>query len=128
LLADPFLKYFNHYFGYLTGITLKLQPTVMPHDEERLDESQLSPVCEKLRPATNAFAGRIGGNQDFVLDRSDPRNAELLKTVPDAAPLTHFRDAFDFHGFVDTSTWKYAFVEGVGMNDHPPRALYYRSY
>lgn len=96
----------------------------MPRDEERLDESQLSPVCAKLRPATVAFAGRIGGNQDFVVDRSDPHNAELLKKVPDAAPLTHFRDAFDLYGFVDTSIWKHAFVEGVGTNDHPPRAFW----
>lgn len=91
----------------------------MPRDEEGLDTTPLAPQCAKLRPANIPFAGRLGGNQDFVVDRSDPCNAELLKKVPDAAPLTSFRDGFDFYGFLDSSIWKYAFIECIGRNNHP---------
>ncbi|KAJ6115083.1 hypothetical protein N7486_000861 [Penicillium sp. IBT 16267x] len=101
-------------------------------DEEGLNEPRLVPSCVKLKPAIIPFAGRIGGNQDFVVDRSNPYNAELLKRVPDAAPLTTFRDGFDFRGFLDSGIWKYAFVECIGtmlntfvtawIGAHPPAA------
>ncbi|KAJ5546260.1 aquaporin [Penicillium frequentans] len=32
-----------------------------------------------LEPHISSFAGRLGGNQDFILDRNDPRNDELLE-------------------------------------------------
>ena len=100
----------------------------MSRDEERLDTAPIAPQCAKLRPANIAFAGRIGGNQDFVVDRSDPCNAELLKKVPDAAPLTSFRDVFDLYGFLDSSIWKYALIECIGKKDHLTNLLTILSY
>ncbi|KAK1144107.1 hypothetical protein N8T08_005769 [Aspergillus melleus] len=47
------------------------------HDEQ---QGQLTPST--IPP----FAGRMGGNQDFVVDRNDPRNEKVLEKVPDAAP------------------------------------------
>lgn len=88
----------------------------MQRDVEGLNEQA---VEHKLKPAIIPFAGRIGGNQDYVVDRSNPCNAELLAKVPDAAPLRTFRDSFDFRGFLDSGVWKYALVECIGTNDSP---------
>ena len=90
----------------------------MQHDVEGLNEPQLTPEL-KLKPAIVPFAGRIGGNQDYVVDRSNPCNAELLARVPDAAPLTSFHDGFDLRGFLDSDVWKFALVECIGMNGFP---------
>jgi hypothetical protein len=60
------------------------------------------------------FAGRLGGNQTFVVDRSNPANAELLKKVPDAAPNLSLRDMFDLRGFRQPDLYKAAVVECVG--------------
>lgn len=67
-----------------------------------------------LKPAAQPFAGRIGGNQELVLDRDDPENAELLRRIPDAAPLMAFKDGFDLRGFWDVGLWKFGFVECIG--------------
>lgn len=66
------------------------------------------------RGARDPFAGRLGGNQTYVVDRSNPENADLLKKVPDAAPNLNFREAFDFRGFTDWDLYKAAVIEGVG--------------
>ena len=62
------------------------------------------------------FAGRIGGNQDFTVDRSDPSgsNADLIKKTPDAAPLLTLRDALDLNGFRQLIVWKSAIIEFWG--------------
>lgn len=61
------------------------------------------------------FAGRLGGNQSYVVDRSNPENADLLKKVPDAAPNLNFKEAFDWRGFTELDLYKAAVIEGVGM-------------
>ncbi|KAF7173001.1 hypothetical protein CNMCM5623_005119 [Aspergillus felis] len=66
------------------------------------------------KPQIQPFAGRIGGNQGLVLDRHDPGNLEVLKKTPDAAPLMTFRDAYNFHGFIDLNLWRFALIECVG--------------
>ncbi|KAK6832500.1 Major intrinsic protein [Aspergillus parasiticus SU-1] len=66
------------------------------------------------RPVVQPFAGRIGGNQGLVVDRTDPDNADLLKKVPDAAPLMTFREGFDLRGFWDIDLWKFGFIECMG--------------
>ncbi|KAE8311947.1 major intrinsic protein-domain-containing protein [Aspergillus transmontanensis] len=66
------------------------------------------------RPVVQPFAGRIGGNQGLVVDRTDPNNADLLKKVPDAAPLMTFREGFDLRGFCDIDLWKFGFIECMG--------------
>lgn len=61
------------------------------------------------------FAGRLGGNQSYVVDRSNPENADLLKKVPDAAPNLNFKEAFDWRGFTELDLYKAAVIEGIGM-------------
>lgn len=73
-----------------------------------------------LEPHISSFAGRVGGNQDFILDRNDPGNVELLERVPDAAPCMTFAEIFDLKGFYSLDLWKFAMLECVGMhNSHP---------
>jgi glycerol uptake facilitator-like aquaporin len=59
------------------------------------------------------FAGRLGGNQSFVLDRSDPLNAALLARVPDAAPYMSISSQLSPHGFFEPDLWRAAFLEGI---------------
>ncbi|PIG87644.1 MIP transporter [Aspergillus arachidicola] len=66
------------------------------------------------RPVVQPFAGRIGGNQGLVVDRTDPDNADILRKVPDAAPLMTFREGFDLRGFWDIDLWKFGFIECMG--------------
>ncbi|KAJ5152388.1 hypothetical protein N7492_010683 [Penicillium capsulatum] len=53
-----------------------------------------------LEPAIPPFAGRLGGNQDFIVDRHDPKNVEVLERVPDAAPCMTLAEIFDLRAFV----------------------------
>jgi hypothetical protein len=69
----------------------------------------------RLKPVIHPFAGRVGGNQEIVVDRSDPQNADLLKKVPDAAPLMSFREGIDLRGFLDLDLWRFGFIEMMGM-------------
>ncbi|PYH84605.1 aquaporin [Aspergillus uvarum CBS 121591] len=66
-----------------------------------------------LEPANSPFAGRIGANQDFVLDRSDPKNLAELDRVPDAAPCMNAQEIFDLRGFLSPDLWKFAMLECV---------------
>ncbi|ETN37091.1 uncharacterized protein HMPREF1541_08081 [Cyphellophora europaea CBS 101466] len=69
---------------------------------------------DEMRPAVNAFAGRVGGNQEFILDRNDPDNRSLLEQNPDAAPMIPLRQLFDLRGLWNVLLWKQAFAEGMG--------------
>jgi hypothetical protein len=60
------------------------------------------------------FAGRLGGNQSFILDGSNPANAELLRKVPDAAPNLNLKEMFDLGGFREVDMYKAAVVECFG--------------
>ncbi|KAF3932560.1 Aquaporin-4 [Dactylellina cionopaga] len=60
------------------------------------------------------FAARLGGNQEFVLDRDDPRNAAVLEDIPDAAAHMTIKQALDLRGFRQSLLWKTAVMEGVG--------------
>ncbi|KAF3316342.1 hypothetical protein TWF173_002190 [Orbilia oligospora] len=74
-------------------------------------------VPEPLRAAhihTTPFAARLGGNQEFVLDRADPKNAAVLEDIPDAATHMTVKQALDLRGFRQAILWKAAAVEGVG--------------
>src|ERR1700761_4964416 len=62
------------------------------------------------------FAGRRGGNLQFVLDRNDPENARLLEKVPDAAPYITIRQSFDLRGFTRLTLWKAAVMEALGRS------------
>jgi hypothetical protein len=71
------------------------------------------------RANTSPFVGRLGGNQEFVLDRNDSANAELLKEQPDAAPYMTIREQLDLNGFKNLGLWKSALIEGIGKNLNP---------
>jgi hypothetical protein len=60
------------------------------------------------------FAGRVGGNQEFIIDRNDPAQAALLQKTPDAAPFMSLAQTFDLRGFREVDLWKAAFIEGIG--------------
>lgn len=67
-----------------------------------------------MRPSVNVYAGRIGGNQEYILDRDDPDNKSLLERNPDAAPMIPLRQLLDLRGLRNLGLWKQAFVEGIG--------------
>lgn len=60
------------------------------------------------------FAGRLGGNLEFVVDRSDPDNADLLTKIPDAAPNLTLDETFDMRAFKELDLYKAALIEFVG--------------
>ena len=62
--------------------------------------------------SSRPFAGRIGGNQEFVAAPGDEKAEEILKQQPDAAPLLSIQDAIDPSGFLVYDTWRQAFIEG----------------
>lgn len=63
---------------------------------------------------TTPFIGRLGGNQEFVLDRGDAANAGILKEQPDSAPCMTLREQFDLVGFRSSGLYKSAMIEGIG--------------
>ena len=69
-----------------------------------------------LEPAIPPFAGRLGGNQDFIVDRNDPKNVDVLEKVPDAAPCMTLAEIFDFRGFLSVDLWKFAMLECIGKD------------
>jgi hypothetical protein len=79
--------------------------------QHELDAKEDHPYLE---PAIPPFAGRLGGNQDFILDRNDPKNVEVLEQVPDAAPCMTVAEIFDLRGFASPDLWKFAMLECVG--------------
>lgn len=60
--------------------------------------------------ASRPFAGRIGGNQEFIVNRDD----SITRTIPDAAPGFSWKQSFRVSGFVDATLWREATLEGVG--------------
>ncbi|KAL4903047.1 hypothetical protein BDW74DRAFT_180337 [Aspergillus multicolor] len=62
------------------------------------------------------FAGRLGANQEFTLDKQ-PRDAEetsLLQKFPDAAPWIPLGQSLDLSHITQIELWKAAVIEGVG--------------
>lgn len=65
-------------------------------------------------PASQPFAGRIGGNQEFILDPKNADNAQTLKRVPDASPFISISEIFNLRGFLEIELWKAAVTEFIG--------------
>jgi len=68
----------------------------------------------RLRSTPLHYAGRLGGNQEFVLDPSDPDAQSVLSKYPDAAPWMSHRAIWSLTGFKQPTLWKAALMEGVG--------------
>lgn len=69
----------------------------------------------KMAPVA-PFAGRLGGNQAFVIDRdaSDEDSAKLLEEQPDAARGMTLRQQFDCRPLLSMGLWKAAGIEAMG--------------
>ena len=67
-----------------------------------------------LKAPITPFAGRLGGNQEFIVNRYDPDNAALIDQIVDAAPLIPLNKIADLRGFREPELWKAAVMEGVG--------------
>lgn len=95
-----------------------------------LDRQQTRP---RFEVSSSPFAGRIGGNQEFVVTSEDDDASEVLKKLPDAvstlrheaatqeyltdglqAPLISLRDALHPGGFLVLENYKLAILEGWG--------------
>jgi hypothetical protein len=61
------------------------------------------------------FVGRLGGNGAATVTRCST-NEDLLKSVPDAAPLMSLRETFSLQPFLTVGLWKSALMEGMGRN------------
>ncbi|GES59692.1 MIP transporter [Aspergillus terreus] len=95
-----------------------------------LPEYEVEEHHHPLQVAIPPFAGRVGRNQDFIVDRNDPRNTKVLEKVPDAAPHMTLAEVFDFRGFLSADFWKWAMLECVAsmmnvfitawVTTHPP--------
>jgi len=80
------------------------------HDQAHtLPSTQHTNICN-----TVPFAGRLGGNQAFILDRDDVSNAAILQDVPDAAPGMTLAEQFDLRPLRNIGLWKAAIMEGMG--------------
>ncbi|KAJ5973378.1 MIP transporter [Penicillium waksmanii] len=78
-----------------------------------LPQTELEGDHTYLEPAIPPFAGRLGGNQDFIVDRNDPKNVNVLERVPDAAPCMTLAEIFDLRGFLSADLWKFAMLECI---------------
>lgn len=75
------------------------------HDAERLPSAAIAVP----------FAGRIGANQEFSLNKDNCAHLEILQKFPDAAPWIPLRDALSLRHILQPTLWKAACVEAVGQ-------------
>lgn len=60
--------------------------------------------------SSRPFAGRIGGNQEFVVSADDAS----FTSIPDAAAIFSWAQSFYPRAFADIELWKESCIEGVG--------------
>jgi hypothetical protein len=85
------------------------------HSSGRHDQAQTLPSRQHINIRYPVpFAGRLGGNQAFILDRDDASNAAVLQDVPDAAPGMTLAEQFDLRPLRTIGLWKAAVMEGMG--------------
>lgn len=85
------------------------------HLPRRVDQPPaLSSRKHVYRSYSVPFAGRIGGNQAFILDRDNAADAPTLQNAPDAAPGMTLAEQFDLRPFRSIGLWKAAAIEGMG--------------
>jgi hypothetical protein len=85
------------------------------------DQPQVSrPGHHLQRSYTAPFAGRLGGNQAFIIDRDDASSVAVLQDVPDASPGMTLAEQFDLGPFRSVRLWKAAVVEGMGTPQLSP--------
>ncbi|KAI5458773.1 aquaporin-like protein [Mariannaea sp. PMI_226] len=73
------------------------------------------PTLPHYRNNVIAFAGRVGGNQRFTVDRASiVEDATGKEKEPDAAPLMPIRNLMDLRPLLHPNLWKAAIIEGLG--------------
>ncbi|KAF2158423.1 hypothetical protein M409DRAFT_71658 [Zasmidium cellare ATCC 36951] len=85
---------------------------------EKYAQAGVASARQRKGVADAQFAGRLGGNQEFIADVNDEDAQSLLKKQPDAAPLTSITQSFDLRGFLVPNLWKMAFLEGWGKSQN----------
>jgi len=80
------------------------------------DESTTSLQLHSMETKTKKtpFAGRLGGNQAFVLDPDASSNSSTINRIPDASPFMTWSEQFDLRGFLQPDLWRAGLAEGVG--------------
>lgn len=63
------------------------------------------------------FAGRLGGNQSYVVNGNKEEGERILKETPDANPFFSWSDSFDLKGFLVVDLYKSAIIEAWGMSN-----------
>ena len=106
-------------------------PYPLPHNPETVDhlpyrrtystpgpehDVTMDDAVRALKAPITPFAGRLGGNQEFIVNRYDPDNADLVDQMVDAAPLIPLNKITDLRGFREPELWKAAVMEGVGQS------------
>lgn len=87
-------------------------PSMLPHAKFWRSERDAETLP---KPTTIVpFAGRIGANQEFSVDKDNCTQIELLQKFPDAAPWIPLRDALSFRHLLEVELWKAAIVEAIG--------------
>lgn len=84
-------------------------------ETHELNDSNLgiSPDVGQAEVNISPFVGRVGGGGTGCLTRNSS-NEELLKALPDAAPLMSLSEQFSLRPFLTAGLWKAALMEGVG--------------
>ena len=66
--------------------------------------------------ATVPFAGRIGANQEFSVDKNNCAQIEFLQRIPDASPWIPLRNSLSLKQVLQPELWKAAAVEAIGLS------------
>ncbi|KAJ5770373.1 uncharacterized protein N7511_002424 [Penicillium nucicola] len=84
-------------------------PSMLPHAKfwRRDGDAAALPSPASVIP----FAGRLGANQEFSLDKTNCTQAELLQKFPDAAPWIPWKDALSIRTILEPELWKAAVIE-----------------
>ena len=92
--------------------TQDVEKDLRDQSSDRHDQAQTVSCRQHIN--TTPFAGRVGGNQAFILDRDDAANAAVLQDVPDAAPGMTLAEQFDLRSLRSIGLWRAALLEGMG--------------
>ena len=82
------------------------------HDPYPISNEGNAPTTEDLQISANPFAGRLGGNQEFILPSGNPDRVKILQRTPDAAPLRSWKSSLQLQQFAEFDLWRAAIIEG----------------
>ena len=65
---------------------------------------------------SQAFAGRLGGNQQFAVSSSDPDYERLVAKEPDAGRESSWKALLNLRGFYDQDLYRLGAIECMGKS------------